>query len=204
MPPYYKEVYIPDAAAERFEAYVRTEGGVVGERVFDRRDTSDDLNSVWASQVSQGRWLLRGFTAVREEPIVSQRINQGVQDLIDSAASHSSRLPRRRDISIDVVKQELAIVFRDSLSDAPPPDVSLIENQGRQYPTFKSHSKYVGLLPRQVIYLIEYYGLENGVKKSQNEIGNLYGTTNVRDVIYSATRRISRHPKIRELIFDTS
>lgn len=205
MPKY--EVYIHEASEARFANYLKRIGGQIEHKSSDARDKGGELAVEWVRQNTQARSLVRAFKEKYVDPYYSTGILQGLMSLMHDtfdAAAGRGYYHWKNDIPWDDVQQALAIAFENSLPPQVPNHIML--GSGRtsdSHLTFRPYSaSREFFLPRQVVLLIEGYGLAGGQPKRIPEMAAPENITAAALgwAMKNARGRIGFNPQIREMV----
>jgi hypothetical protein len=217
MSPRY-EVEIPPTSSSQFGEVVQRLGGTVIKTTRTKEETAapakklavlkqqsreqarENASEVWARRVKPAQALIDKLEQEQEED-VKEKSNAGINKLIRDAfrlviLPKGSRLKSL--LPLNEIRQELISIFRDLTSDTIPEEVYHSAARGKV--CFRTRSS--GLLPNEVIALIEQYSLADGEPKSARIISKMYEIHHsvISQTKYYGLDKIGQDRKIKSLV----
>jgi len=166
MAPEY-EVDIPSESCLRFEKYVSKIGGKILKKPLL---SPEEVFSEWTRQVVKARELINLFENSEDSAGENLKI-QRLQRMVKSRVISDGEKQIRPDVDWFWLKQTLAAFLKEKTPETIPE-----KNVWTQYPPPHRKLVFAGwtTLPRDVIFLIEKYGLTGGEPKKVQQMTEKY------------------------------
>ncbi len=206
MAPEYNKVFIPPENAEQFEKIVKEFGGNYDSKKAARDETQ--VQQVWDQQATEARALVERFTNLPDDPNVVTGIDLGVTTLIhdvfhEYATTHPfyQETKIKGDINWNEVKDALGDIFKQSLPDEVPDNVYLAREGTALSQGAMGENR---LLPRQILFILDSYGLHDGIGKRTTEVGRKYNVRRniVSQNLASGAQHLLHNERLRNLVYE--
>lgn len=200
----YQEVYFPDSADAKFQAFLKENGGFyVGMRP-NPGVLSEQLFSIWYKESAPVRGLVSQMLSADSER--SSLINQGVVTIVGETTGskfQSDLDALNPDISWPEVRFGLYDIFTSELPEQPPTTYTVQRTSEGFRLARSSGNAHRGLSLKQITATIYRFGLSGEKPLSLEQVAKRVGiaTPNVGREVYQAQRALAINKTFRRLVF---